>query len=204
MVEPNGSEERMTEDDDVPAPVPSARARAGARSQRRAAAHDVAGDEPIEREGSEDQEITDDDRFAMFQDSATNSILPDPPYQAGFHLCWLSTTNGRDTIATRQRLGYQLVRAAEVPGWEGVGGGTGQFDGVVQVNEMVLARIPLRLYNRYMRDAHHTRPLAEEEKIRAALDSMKGQAEQVGGRLIEGDGTANLVQRARAPADLRE
>lgn len=141
-----------------------------------------------------DRELSDDERVALFKDSILQSVLPALPPMRGYHVCYLSTTNVRDTIQNRQRLGYQLITHEMIPRWKGGSLKSGEYPGVVSINEMVAARLPLSLYNRYMKESHHYAPLAEEEKIRANVEGLKQQGSRV---LEEGDGTAEIIQRAR-------
>jgi hypothetical protein len=148
---------------------------------------------------TEDREMSEDERLEMFRDSLQQSVLPDLPYMYGYHVCWLTTSNPRDSIQWRIRIGYELIRIEDLPGWEGVSLKTGDYSGVVGINEMVAARIPISLYNKYMREVHHNMPLSEEEKIRAKTTALKQQLEEVGSHVAEeGDGTASIVQRAGA------
>lgn len=171
------------------------------RPVRSLARDEAAAAEPHQDERDEDgveaSDIDDDERFAMFQDSIVQSVLPEIPNMPGYHLCWLTTANPRDTIQNRIRVGYQLITRDMVPGWEGISLKSGEYSGVISVNEMVAARIPLRLYNRYMRELHETMPRSEEEKIKAHVNKLSEQAEAAGARIEEGDGTAEIVQRAR-------
>jgi hypothetical protein len=158
----------------------------------------LAGErERDERDIDEDRELTDEDRLEMFKDSLQQSVLPSLPNFPGWHCFWATTTNPRDSIQRRLMLGYKLIRIEEFPGWEGTGVKVGASDGIVGMNEMVAMRIPLRLYHKYMLEAHHRAPLAEEEKIRSAIEGAKAEA---GRDLVveEGDGTADLVQRTKS------
>lgn len=153
-----------------------------------------------ERELTEDRDLTDDERLEFFLDSMHQSILPDLPRFPGYHVFWATTTNPRDSIQWRQQLGYRLIRSEECPGYEGISHKAGDYAGVIGVNEMVAMRIPLRLYNAYMKAMHHSLPLKEEEKIRASQESMRENARRVGSKIEEGDGTGapvgQIVQRA--------
>lgn len=154
-----------------------------------------------DREMTEDREVDEDERFELFRDAQMQSILPDLPKKPGFHVCWLTQSNPRDTIQRRIQLGYRLIRVTEYPGWEGVGLKTGDYAGFIGVNEMVAAEIPERLYQRYMEEVHHTRPLSEEEKIRAMTENLRESAERMGARLQEAPGQENVVQRAQLGPD---
>lgn len=153
-----------------------------------------------EREASE-RELDDDEALELFRDSLHQTVLPDLPYMPGYHVCWLTTSNGRDSLQWRRRIGYELIRLDDVPGWSDGNLKTAEGDGYVRINEMVAARIPLSRYNKYMREVHHTMPLQEEMKIRASVDEIKASASDVNGRVDEGDGMAQIVQRARPPRD---
>ena len=50
------------------------------------------------------------ERRKMFRSEWIQESLPKPPEIPGFHLCWLSTTNGYDPIHKRVRMGYEPVR----------------------------------------------------------------------------------------------
>lgn len=149
-----------------------------------------------ERDVVGDRDITEDERLEMFRDSLEQSVLPDLPKFPGYHVCWLTTSNPRDTIAWRMRLGYELIRVEDLPGWQGISIKAGDYAGVIGVNEMVAARIPLSLYNRYMREVHDKLPLNEEQKLKVNVDMLKQQAERMGSQISVGDGTDHVVQRA--------
>lgn len=156
-----------------------------------------------DRDTTEDRELSEGDRLELFRESLVQSVLPDLPKVPGYHVCWLTTTNPRDSIQWRVRIGYELMRVEQCPGWDGVTLNTGDYAGVIGVNEMVAARIPLSLYNRYMREVHHSLPMQEEEKLRAQTQSLKEAAEARGSYVQEGDGTANVIQRADPMPEMR-
>ncbi len=192
-------DERLGHDDGIPRMVN--RRRPGQRA-RDPVADDVYADEreASDRDFSEDRELTDDERLELFRDSMQQSVLPDLPPMPGYHVFWATTSNPRDSIQWRMRIGYELIRLSDCPGWEGVGVSAGGVEGVIGVNEMVAMRIKLSLYNKYMNLVHHRLPLAEEEKIAAQTDEFKEKAARRGAPVVEiGDGTANLVQRGQAP-----
>jgi hypothetical protein len=169
---------------------------------------DVVSDERIaaEREGNdreftEDREMTEDERLELFRDSLIQSVLPDLPAMPGFHVFWATTTNARDSISWRIRIGYRPIRAEDCPGWQGVTISSGEYAGVIAVNEMLAMRIPLSLYNRYMREVHHNMPLAEQEKIRAQIRNVSNDAARRGSKVTEGDGMAELGRRVAPPPE---
>lgn len=120
--------------------------------------------------------ITDEQRLDEFRKSFFQSVLPDLPPISGYHVCWLTTTNPRDSIAGRVRLGYEPVKVADVPGWEHASLKGGEWQGCIGVNEMIAFKLPMSLYEAYMREAHHTQPLYEEEKLSSVLDTIREEA----------------------------
>lgn len=137
------------------------------------------------REVTSDRKMTDAERLAEFRKSFYNSVLPDLPVIPGFHTCWLTTTNPRDSIAARARLGYEPIRSEEVPGWEFVSLKTGDYVGCIGVNEMIAFKVPLELYEAYMYEAHHTQPLQEEQKL--SVDYIEELKENVAQQARSGD-----------------
>ena len=69
---------------------------------------------------------------------------------------------------------------------------TGEYAGCLAVNEMIAAKLPESLYQRYMQEAHYDAPLREEEKLAETAELMREQAERAGGRLLEGDGMSEM------------
>lgn len=145
---------------------------------------------------SEDREYDEAERLEMFLETQHQTVLPNLPTMDGYHVCWLTTSNPRDSIQWRMSIGYQLVRIEECPGWQGITASTGNYSGVVSVNEMMAARIPITLYNKLMNAVGHTLPLREEEKLRQQSRQLRDQARERNIQVEEGDGTADIVQRA--------
>jgi hypothetical protein len=180
---------------------------AGGRPNGGSASHAPQSDERVaderemhDRDVTEEREFSDDQRFEMFVDGHMQSVLPNLPYRPGFHVCWLTTSNARDSIANRIRFGYRPLRVESIPGWDGITSKVGDLEGIVSVNEMIAAEIPLSLYYRYMRENHYTLPLAEEEKLRGQVDQLGEEAARYGARMTEGDGTRDhLVQKVSSP-----
>jgi hypothetical protein len=140
-----------------------------------------------DRTVTENRELTDQERAEYFRASFSQTHLPNLPMQPGYHLCWLTTTNPNDSISGRLRLGYELIRAKDVPGFESNFVVGGQFDGCVGVNEMIAARIPERIYNMYMRISHHEKPLEEESRMNATAEMIKEEAAKRGLKVKEGE-----------------
>lgn len=194
-------EDRLGEDPEDGAPRGGARRRPGSQARGPMVDSVTQGErETVERDFTEDREITDAERLELFRSSMQQSVLPDLPPMPGYHSFWATTNNPRDTVSQRMRLGYRPVLIAETPGWEGIGVTAGNVAGVVSVNEMIAMRVPERLYQDYMREVHHIAPLAEEEKLKAVTEQMREELDMRGARVVEiGDGTASVVQRARPP-----
>lgn len=145
-----------------------------------------------DRQVTENREVTDDDRLEMFRAQLFNDALPDLPNIPGFHMCWLTTTNPRDPIHRRIQLGYEPIKASEVPGMEFASVKTGEWAGMVGVNEMIAFKLPETLYQRFMQEAHHDAPLREENKLAETAEIMRQQAEGSGSTLFEGDGMMEM------------
>jgi hypothetical protein len=145
-----------------------------------------------DRKVSENRNVTDDDRLEMFRAQLFNDALPDLPDMPGYHVCWLTTTNPRDPIHRRIQLGYEPIKADEVPGMEFASIKTGEWSGLIGVNEMIAFKLPLGLYQRFMQEAHHDAPLREENKLAETAEIMRQQAEGSGSTLFEGDGLQEM------------
>ena len=145
-----------------------------------------------DRQVLENREVTDDDRLEMFRAQLFNDALPDLPNIPGYHMCWLTTTNPRDPIHRRIQLGYEPIKASEVPGMEFASIKTGEWSGMIGVNEMIAFKLPETLYQRFMQEAHHDAPLREENKLAETAEIMRQQAEGSGSTLFEGDGLMEM------------
>lgn len=150
------------------------------------------------REVTEDRQLTEDDRLEMFRQQLFNDALPDLPDTPGYHMCWLTTTNPRDTIYRRMQLGYEPVKPEDVPGMEHASLKTGEYAGMIAVNEMLAFKLPMPLYQRFMQEAHHDAPLREEDKLAEVAEMLRAQAERDGASttIYEGDGLSELREYA--------
>lgn len=126
--------------------------------------------------GAQERILSDEERLDEFRKSFFQSVLPDLPNIPGYHVCWLTTTNPRDSIASRVRLGYEPIKSEDIPGWEHATLKGGEWAGCIGVNEMIAFKLPMHLYEAYMREAHHAQPLAEEEKLTAVIDVIREEA----------------------------
>ena len=148
-----------------------------------------------DRNVTQDRALSDDERVAEFRQQFFQSALPDLPKIPGYHVCWLTTENPRDPIHSRIRLGYEPVRADEIAGWEHSLVKSGEFEGCISVNEMIAFKLPLQLYEEYMRINHHEAPLSEEEKLSAQIRAMEAEMNAASKGAVElelEDGTAAL------------
>jgi hypothetical protein len=150
------------------------------------------GRELVDRQVAENREVSEDDRLEMFRAQLFNDALPDLPDLPGYHVCWLTTTNPRDPIHRRIQLGYEPIKAAEVPGMEFASIKTGEWSGLIGVNEMIAFKLPESLYQKFMQEAHHDAPLREENKLAETAEIMRQQAEGSGSTLYEGDGLVEM------------
>ncbi len=148
---------------------------------------------------SENRELSDTERREAYRKGLYQSHLPDLPPMKGFHVCWLTTVNPKDSIQARQRLGYQLIKTAEIPGFEYANVKTGEYVGYVGINEMLAAKLPLSLYEDYMSISHYEQPLEEESAIVSeVLKQAESTRGMVGAVKLE-DGTAQLGKGPGAP-----
>ncbi|HUW44646.1 MAG TPA: hypothetical protein VMW50_02510 [Dehalococcoidia bacterium] len=159
--------------------------------------------ESQDRKVKEDRNLTDEERLDEFRFTSFQSALPDIPPIDGYHVCWLTTENPRDPIHGRMRLGYEPVKSDDIPGWEHASLKTGEWAGCIGINEMVAFKLPLRLYEAYMKEAHHTQPLMEENKLDEARRMAEEGASQMARKPISFEafeGQAELGQTPDAPS----
>ena len=169
---------------------------------RKDTASDVRGDrssEDLERTDTDGTVSTSAERRRMLRNEWSQEALPTPPQIPGYHLCWLSSTSSYDPIHKRLRMGYTPVKADDVNGFELYKMKSGEWEGHVSCNEMILFKIPNELYQEIMEEFHHNMPLEEEQRIRQSLQSMEGDTDSNGKRLsnIEGDGFNSLAKNVR-------
>lgn len=152
------------------------------------------------------RQLTDDERVAMFRKSNFQSALPDLPKIPGYHNFWATTLNGKDTIHQRQMLGYEFIKAEEVPGFESLSLKTGDYPGCIGVNEMIAMKLPNFLYDAYMRENHFDRPLQEEETIYNSMmqaGETAAQSARRGGSMkapVIEEGSSQLGQAREVPS----
>lgn len=138
---------------------------------------DAAREDPRTEIEDEDREasLLASDRVLIdeFLDSFGKESLPRlPNADPKFHYCWLTTTNPRDPVIGRLRLGYELVKTTEFPELHGYHIMSGTHAGSIGVNEMLLAKLPMARYQRLMSVVHHDRPRQEEAGIKARVNAI--------------------------------
>lgn len=133
----------------------------------------------VERTDKDGTVFSASDRRSSFRDEWTQNALPTPPEVPGYHLCWLSSTNNYDPIHKRMRMGYEPVKAEEVEGFEVYKMKSGEFEGFVACNEMLLFKIKREIYQEMMAYFHHEKPLEEEEMLKKSDAMQDAQARPV-------------------------
>jgi len=150
---------------------------------------------------SEERGLTKEQLAARYRVQMYNNALPQVRDIPGYHLCWLSTTNKYDSIASREAQGYVPVKPDEMEGMEHIVVKEGRFAGCIGHEEMVLYKLPIDLWETYMTIAHHERPYDEEEKVRDVARYLKDVARDGGSDVYLGDGTQEILnaRRPRTP-----
>lgn len=145
------------------------------RLAKRTGSSDIRADRAIsERSNTENREHTDSVRAeenwqAILRD--TNTLLPTAPSIPGFHTCWLTTDNKKDPLEHRFRMGYSLVKRAELPDFCINSQKSGDItDDRITVNEMVLAKIPQEIWDRNIKYIHFDLP---NDRARQLKDSVE-------------------------------
>jgi hypothetical protein len=153
------------------------------------------------RAAPEEAFISKQERRKMWSDEWTQSALPKVPEIPGWHLCWLSTTNGYDSIDKRMRLGYVPVRAEELPGFDNYRVKAGEDIGFIACNEMRLYKLPMEIYQEVMTQMHHEAPNEESDKVQVQVDQLQGNRDSSGRSLgsVEGEGFGNLNRNVQTP-----
>lgn len=145
-----------------------------------------------DRSATESRDRSDAERIEMFINQFQDAALPNIPEIPGYHVCWLTTTNPRDTIQRRFQMGYEAVREEDVPHWVYKSQKTGEYAGHIAVNEMIACKIRLDLYQAIMERLHHDMPRAEEERMaetaRAIRDRLQSSGAPEVPKIEEGDG----------------
>ena len=155
----------------------------------------------LSRAAPEEAFISKQERRKMWSDEWTQSALPKVPEIPGWHLCWLSTTNGYDSIDKRMRLGYVPVKADELPGFDNYRVKAGEDIGFIACNEMRLYKLPMDVYQEVMTEMHHEAPKEEADKVQIQVEQLQGNRDSSGRSLgsVEGEGFGNLNRNVQTP-----
>jgi hypothetical protein len=155
----------------------------------------------LSRAAPEEAFISKQERRKMWSDEWTQSALPKVPEIPGWHLCWLSTTNGYDSIDKRMRLGYVPVKADELPGFDNYRVKAGEDIGFIACNEMRLYKLPMDVYQEVMTQMHHEAPNEESDKVQVQVEQLQGNRDSSGRSLgsVEGEGFGNLNRNVQTP-----
>ena len=155
----------------------------------------------LSRAAPEEAFISKQERRKMWSDEWTQSALPKVPEIPGWHLCWLSTTNGYDSIDKRMRLGYVPVKADELPGFDNYRVKAGEDIGFIACNEMRLYKLPMDVYQEVMTQMHHEAPKEEADKVQIQVEQLQGNRDSSGKSLgsVEGEGFGNLNRNVQTP-----
>jgi hypothetical protein len=155
----------------------------------------------LSRAAPEEAFISKQERRKMWSDEWTQSALPKVPEIPGWHLCWLSTTNGYDSIDKRMRLGYVPVKADELPGFDNYRVKAGEDIGFIACNEMRLYKLPMDVYQEVMTQMHHEAPNEESDKVQVQVEQLQGNRDSSGRSLgsVEGEGFGNLNRNVPTP-----
>lgn len=151
--------------------------RIGAPVNRSRSGRQVDRDERQERADMSAAQTSarDDDDFL---DDWADVALPNIPNIPGYHVCYLSTTHGADSLHKRLQAGYTPVRPEDIPGHSifaayGVQSTIPMVSGdVLQVNEMIACKIPNDRYQRIMAARHHNKPLEQEYGLARYAEMM--------------------------------
>lgn len=140
---------------------------------------------------SQNRESTDairrEERRSMLRD--VNTLLPTPPAMPGFHLFWATTTNNKDTVENRQRLGYAFVTRDELPDFCLNSQKSGEAtDDRIMINEMVLMKINEQDFVDDVIYKHHDLP---KEAIENLNSSVRMQNDGKGRRVAYTGGEFN-------------
>jgi len=149
-----------------------------------------------------DVDLSDKELLKRFRESLTSNILPTLPKIEGYHLCWVPQTsnNQYDTVEFRKRLGYAIVKPEEAPAYLTQSNRSGQFEGCISFNEMILMKIPERFYQLLMKEYHHTQPNEQELSIKQNIKRMEYKdGESVVRDEQEMDGINKLARKVKDP-----
>jgi len=122
-----------------------------------------------------DATMSDAELLRRYRVSLTSNILPTIPSIDGFHVCWvpMNSNNIYDTVDYRRGIGYSVVKQEEIPAFQSPSNRSGQIEGCVSHNEMILMKLPSKLYQMYSLDTHHSQPNEQERTIQQNIVQMQ-------------------------------
>ena len=85
-------------------------------------------------------------------------------------------------------MGYEPVKADELPGFEHLKVKAGENVGFVACNEMVLYKLPMAIYQDLMMELHYHAPREEQEKIKVQQEQLLAQRDSNGRSLVSIEG----------------
>lgn len=147
-------------------------------------------------------ELSDEEFLKRARVSLTSNVLPKPPEIAGYHTCWIPQTsnNTYDTIEYRRSVGYSIVKPEEVPQFMSASNRAGQIEGCVSHNELILMKLPTRLYNLLMKEVHHVQPMEQERVIKQNITQMSdNEGNNIARDEAEMTGIRNLARKVKEP-----
>lgn len=129
------------------------------------------------------------ERRALIRGEFTQEALPSAPDVPGWHFCWLAVNSTYDPIHKRMRLGYVPVKPEEIMGrgFENMKMTSGEFEGCIACNEMVLFKIPEARYQAIMAEFHHHMPLEDEQGIWERMQEQQAMTDRSGNKLLGPD-----------------
>lgn len=145
-----------------------------------------------DRSRDEPREVSDDQRIEAFRARQFQFVLPDLPEIPGYKCIWLSTENLND-MRQREADGYVPVTPNDVPGWAFPGMSDGGQAGTINIREMRAYKLPVHLWNAYMSINHHEKPMEDDSKLIARIDSRVG----AGKSLVADGGEASGIAEIR-------
>lgn len=166
---------------------------------KRSAAESRVDRRSVDRPVRENRELSDEERRQAYRKALYQTHLPDLPPIAGYHVFWATTTNPKDSVAARIRLGYQPIKSSEIPGFEFASLKTGEYSGCIGINEMLAMKLPLHLYESYMAISHHEQPLEEESAILAEVMKQQEATQGMVASVKLYEGTAQLGKGPAPP-----
>ena len=140
--------------------------------------------------------------LAADKDLWSDELLPDlSPYMPGWHVCWASRTNNRESVEVFQRRGYEFVTKEHLGEhfdslFLQVRQSSGDYgtSELISCNEMIAMRIPDSVHHKNLTRFHAHEPLEQQQGMMEKLNSGKLQYET---SKDEADGMADTLNQAR-------